>query len=80
MHDDDDDDDDDDEIWLRALWDIRQSLGHVKADTIILDGSMNFPGTTMPDLAQRTVNAAQALYGTSAANAVRTAFKNRGIL
>jgi hypothetical protein len=28
---------------------------------------MNFPGTTMPDLAQRTANAAQALYGTSAA-------------
>jgi hypothetical protein len=71
---------DDGEIWSRALWDIRQSLGHVKADTIILDGSMNFPGTTMPDLAQRTVNAAQALYGKSAANAVRTAFQDRGIL
>ena len=41
---------------------------------------MNFPGTTTPDLAQRTANAAQALYGTSAANAVRTPFKNRGIL
>jgi zinc metalloprotease ZmpB len=71
---------DDGEIWSRALWDIRRSLGHVKADTIILDGSMNFPGTTMPDLAQRTVDAAQALCGTSAANAVRTAFRNRGIL
>jgi hypothetical protein len=71
---------DDGEIWSRVLWDIRQSLGHVKADTIILDGSMNFPGTTMPDLAERTVNAAPALYGTSAANAVRTAFTNRGLL
>ena len=78
MHD--DDDDDDGEIWLRALWDIRQSLGHVKADTIILDGSMNFPGTDMPDLANRTVAAAQTLYGTSEANAVRDAFNARGIL
>ena len=41
---------------------------------------MDFPGTTMPDLARRTVNAAQSLYGKSAANAVRTAFQNRGIL
>jgi hypothetical protein len=71
---------DDGEIWSRALWDIRVALGHTKADTIILDGSMNFPGTTMPDLAQRTVDAAQSLYGKAAANAVRTAFKNRGIL
>jgi Zn-dependent metalloprotease len=55
------------------------ALGHVKADTIILDGSMNFPGTDMPDLAQRTVDAAQSLYGKSAANAVRTAFAHRGI-
>ena len=71
---------DDGEIWSRALWDIRLALGHVKADTIILDGSMNFPGTDMPDLAQRTVDAAQSLYGKSAANAVRTAFEHRGIL
>ena len=71
---------DDGQIWSRALWDIRLALGHVKADTIILDGSMSFPGTTMPDLAQRTVDAAQSLYGKSAANAVRTAFHNRGIL
>jgi hypothetical protein len=71
---------DDGQIWSRALWDIRQSLGHVKADTIILEGSMNFPGTDMPDLAQRTVDAAQSLYGNSAARAVRAAFEARGIL
>jgi zinc metalloprotease ZmpB len=70
----------DGEIWSQALWQIRQSLGHVKADTIILDGSMNFPGTDMPDLANRTVAAAQTLYGTSEANAVRDAFNARGIL
>jgi zinc metalloprotease ZmpB len=70
----------DGQIWSRALWDIRQGLGHVKADTIILQGSFDFPGTTMPDLAQRTVNAAQALYGNSARNVVRQAFVDRGIL
>src|SRR3954447_17772873 len=57
----------DGQIWSRALWDIRQGLGNVRADTIILQGSFDFPGTTMTDLAQRTVAAAQQLYGKSAA-------------
>jgi zinc metalloprotease ZmpB len=70
----------DGQIWSRALWDIRQGLGHVKADTIILQGSFDFPGTTMPDLAQRTVDAAQQLYGKPARNVVRQAFVDRGIL
>src|SRR4051812_2490391 len=70
----------DGEIWSRALWDIRQKLGHVTADTIILQGSFDFPGTTMPDLANRTVAAAQQLYGAAAAHAVRQAFVDRGIL
>ena len=70
----------DGQIWSRALWDIRQGLGNVKADTLILQGSFDFPGTTMPDLANRTVAAAQSLYGTSAAKTVRQAFVNRGIL
>jgi hypothetical protein len=70
----------DGQIWSRALWDIRLALGNVKADTIILQGSFDFPGTTMVDLANRTVAAAQQLYGTSAANAVRAAFHSRGIL
>jgi Zn-dependent metalloprotease len=70
----------DGQIWSRALWDIRQALGHVEADTIILQGSFDFPGTTMPDLANRTVAAAQQLYGAGAANTVRQAFVDRGIL
>jgi len=70
----------DGQIWSRALWDIRQALGNVRADTIILQGSFDFPGTTMPDLANRTVAAAQQLYGTAAAKAVKTAFTDRGIL
>jgi hypothetical protein len=70
----------DGQIWSRALWDIRKKLGSTEADTIILQGSFDFPGTTMPDLANRTVAAAQQLYGTAAAKAVRQAFVDRGIL
>jgi zinc metalloprotease ZmpB len=70
----------DGQIWSRALWDIRQSLGNVKADTIILTGSFDFSGTTMTELASRTVAAAQQLYGTAEANATRQAFADRGIL
>jgi len=70
----------DGQIWSRALWDIRQSLGHVQADTIILQGQFDFPGTTMTDLAESTVDAAQTLYGAAAANLVEAAFQARGIL
>jgi zinc metalloprotease ZmpB len=70
----------DGQIWSRALWDIRQALGNLTADTIILEGQLDFPGTTMPDLARATVAAAQRLYGKSAANAVTRAFEARGIL
>jgi zinc metalloprotease ZmpB len=70
----------DGQIWSRALWDIRQALGHERADTLILQGSFDFPGTTMPDLATRTVAAAEQLYGAGVANTVRAAFEDRGIL
>jgi len=70
----------DGQIWSRALGDIRQALGNVRADTVILEGSFDFPGTTMPDLARRTVAAARRLYGDAAAAAVTTAFAGRGIL
>jgi hypothetical protein len=70
----------DGQIWSRALWDIRTALGHVKANTIILEGQFDFPGTNMPDLARATVAAAQRIYGNSAANAVTKAFQARGIL
>jgi zinc metalloprotease ZmpB len=71
---------DDGQIWSRALWDIRQSLGNVRADTIILKGQIDFPGTTMTELATRTVAAAKELYGNAAASTVTAAFKARGIL
>jgi hypothetical protein len=70
----------DGQIWSRALWDIRNAVGNVKADTIILTGSFNFPGTTMTDLANRTVAAAQQLYDAATASKVRQAFVARGIL
>jgi hypothetical protein len=71
----------DGQIWSRALWDIRQALGYRVADTIILSGSFDFPGTTMPVLAQSTVNAAKQLYPNgNAANVVKAAFHARGIL
>src|SRR4051794_37268810 len=70
----------DGEIWSRALWVIRQAVGNVKADTLILEAQFGFPGTTMRDLAGRTVATAATLYGRSVANQVRTAFVNRGLL
>ena len=70
----------DGQIWSRALWDIRNALGYRVADTIILTGSFDFPGTTMTVLAQSTINAAYQLYGTSARNTVRAAFHARGIV
>jgi hypothetical protein len=71
----------DGQIWSRALWDIRNALGHVKADTIILDAHFSTtPSPSMPELAQQTVNTAQSLYGAAAANTVKNAFVARGIL
>jgi Zn-dependent metalloprotease len=70
----------DGQIWSRALWDIRQALGNVKADTIILQAQFDVGSPTMPQLAQKTVDTAQSLYGSSAANVVKSAFQARGIL
>lgn len=68
-------------IWSRALWDIRNGLGDsVKADTLILEAQFDFPGTTMAELATRTVAAAQRLYGNSTARLVGSTFQARGIL
>jgi zinc metalloprotease ZmpB len=67
-------------IWSRALWDIRKALGDVQANTIILQGQFDFPGTDMPDLARRTVAAADSLYGPAVAATVQAQFAARGIL
>jgi hypothetical protein len=70
----------DGQIWSRALWDIRNALGNVKADTLILEGQFGQRDPSMPKLAESTVAAAQSLYGNAAANTVRAAFVARGIL
>jgi hypothetical protein len=70
----------DGQIWSRALWDIRQAIGHVRADTLILEAQFDFPGTTMRDLAATTLSVANSLYGRAVANQVRAAFVNRGLL
>jgi zinc metalloprotease ZmpB len=67
-------------IWSRALWDIRNALGNVRADTVILEGQFDFDGTTMTDLAGRTVAAARRIYNNGVANTVRAQFEARGIL
>lgn len=69
------------QIWSRALWDIRNALGHEIADTVILYAQFSFaPDTSMPAAAQATVEAAETLYNSSVANTVRQAFVDRGIL
>ena len=67
-------------IWSRALWDIRNALGHTTADTIILEAQFGLANPTMPQLAARTVDTARRVYGNSAAVKVRAAFVARGIL
>jgi hypothetical protein len=67
-------------IWSRALWDIRNAIGNVRADTVILEGQFDFEATTMTELANRTVAAAKRIYGNATANQVRNQFEARGIL
>ena len=70
----------DGQIWSRALWDIRKSVGNITADTVILEGQFDVGSPTMPQLATSTVAAAQRLYGDTVARKVRAAFQARGIL
>jgi hypothetical protein len=71
----------DGQIWSRALWDIRNALGHEVADTIILEAQFGFAAdTSMPAAAQVTVDTAKRLYGKKVAKTVLAAFEDRGIL
>ncbi|WP_079044512.1 MULTISPECIES: M36 family metallopeptidase [unclassified Streptomyces] len=70
----------DGEIWSRALFDIRGKLGARTADRIIVNAQFGFAAdTTFEDAALKTVATAQKMYGTTAANAVRDAFRARAI-
>ena len=71
----------DGEIWSRALWDIRAALGDTRASTLIVEAQFAFAvDTTFAAAAQATVDAADRLYGASAAQATRAAFTARGLL
>jgi zinc metalloprotease ZmpB len=67
-------------IWSRALWDIRNALGATQADTVIIAAQFDIPDPTMPELANKTVATAKALFGNGAATKVKAAFAARGIL
>lgn len=68
-------------IWSRALWDIRQALGHVKADTIILEAQFSYaPDTSFRAAALTTIATAKQLYGNQAETAVHDAFAARGFV
>ena len=69
------------EIWSRALWDIRTTLGDTEASKVIVDAQFGFAADTdFHAAAVATVAAAQRLYGSAAAAAVTSAFHARGIL
>ncbi len=68
----------DGQIWSHALWNLRAAIGPDHADTAILWAQQGWTGTTMPELAQRIVDQAQARYGEGAA--ALAAFHDRGIL
>ncbi len=70
----------DGEIWSQALWDIRNAIGNVQADTAILEGQFGFDGGTMPALAADIVAAAKRLYDQGVSDKVTAAFQARGIL
>jgi zinc metalloprotease ZmpB len=71
---------DDGEIWSRALWDIRTALGDHTANRIIINAQFGFAtDTSFHDAAMTTINTAQQMYGTAAADTVRAAFHARGI-
>ncbi|WP_251072247.1 M4 family metallopeptidase [Streptomyces sp. ISL-43] len=70
----------DGEIWSRALFDIRAALGARTADRVIVNAQFAFaPDTSFQDAALTTIATAQSMYGKSTADAVRAAFKGRGI-
>ena len=71
----------DGEMWSRALWDIRNSLGDTQASTLIIEAQFSFAvDTSFHDAALATVAAAQSLYGAAASSAATTAFHNRGFI
>ncbi|MFD6460141.1 M4 family metallopeptidase [Streptomyces roseolus] len=70
----------DGEIWSRALFDVRRSLGARTADRIIVNAQFGFaPDTSFEAAARTTVETARRMYGAGAEAAVRDAFRAREI-
>ena len=68
------------QIWSRALHDINIALGRDTANIIILEAQFSFlPKTSFKKAAQRTVDAARALYDEPTAQTVIAQFQARGI-
>lgn len=74
----------DGQIWSHALWNLRRAVGATCADTAILQGQLDWTGTTMPELAQRIVDRVAALAGDACSVGddadAEAAFAERGIL
>ncbi len=68
-------------IWSATLWDIRNAIDRIPADTTILEAHFSMGVvTTMPFAAGKIVETAERLYGIDTAAEVRAAFEARGIL
>jgi len=68
-------------IWSAALWDIRNAIGRVQADTTILQAHFAMGEVTdMPYAAAKIVETAEDLYGAGTASEILAAFEARGIL
>ncbi|HEX6475405.1 MAG TPA: M36 family metallopeptidase [Candidatus Limnocylindria bacterium] len=70
----------DGQVWSHALRNLHYAIGQAHADTAILMAQFDWTGTTMADLAERTVTAVDDLYGAGQAAAAQAAFEERGIL
>jgi len=68
------------EIWSAALHDINLALGRDETNTIVLESQFSFtPKISFQKAAQRTVDAARALFGESAAQTCIDKFEARDI-
>jgi hypothetical protein len=68
------------QIYSRALWDINQSLGRIRATKVIVEANFSMtPATNFAKAAEATIEAARGLYGDAAANKTQQAFADRGI-
>lgn len=71
----------DGEIWSRALWDIRNELGGMTTDQLVLEHHFALPGgATMPVAALAMITADENVNDGDNESALREHFCNRGIL